>query len=104
MNIKKLPGILFMFLLLNLSFASYAAPLTSDPEPATLTKESAAQLMVRLHEIKALAKTDLSASQKTELRKEVKDIRKQLKSSSNGVYLSIGAIVIILLILILLLR
>lgn len=57
----------------------------------------------RLEEIKAMDKSDLSRSEKKELRKEVKEIKAELKSTGNGVYLSVGAIIIIILLLILLL-
>lgn len=60
-------------------------------------------LLNRLEEIKAMDKSDLSRSEKKELRKEVKAIKATLKSSGNGVYLSVGAIIIIVLLLILLL-
>lgn len=104
MSIKKLRLLLMAFLLMGSSFISYAGPGPSDGTPDENSKATAQRLMVRLHEIKELAKTDLSPDQKTDLRNEVKSIRKQLKSNSKGIYLSVGAIIIILLILILLLR
>jgi hypothetical protein len=48
-------------------------------------------------------KSELSSVEKKELRKEVRTIKKELKATGNGVYLSIGAILIIILLLILLL-
>ena len=70
------------------------------------TKEVPAEVKVmlnRLEDIKAMDKSDLNASEKKELRKEVRAIKAELKSSGNGVYLSVGAIIIIVLLLILLL-
>ena len=104
MNLKKLPGILLFALLIGCSISSFAVPFTTEGTPNGDAKPTAAQLMVRLHEIKDLAKTDLSPLEKNDLRNEVKTIRKQLKDSHKGIYLSVGAIIIILLILILLLR
>jgi hypothetical protein len=60
-------------------------------------------LLDRLEEIKKMDKSNLKSSEKKELRKEVKAIKKNLKASGNGVYLSVGAIIIIVLLLILLL-
>jgi hypothetical protein len=60
-------------------------------------------LLNRLDEIKAMDKSELSSTEKKELRKEVRTIKSELKSSGNGLYLSVGAIIIIILLLILLL-
>ncbi|WPR70466.1 hypothetical protein SLW70_10980 [Flavobacterium sp. NG2] len=57
----------------------------------------------RLEDIKKIDKSTLSSAEKKELRKEVKTIKAELRSTNNGLYLSFGAIVIILLLLILLL-
>jgi hypothetical protein len=60
-------------------------------------------MLNRLDEIKEMDKSSLSTSEKKELRKEVKTIKKNLRSTGNGIYLSVSAIIIILLVLILLL-
>jgi VIT1/CCC1 family predicted Fe2+/Mn2+ transporter len=60
------------------------------------------QLVNRLAEIKAMDASALSRKEKRELRKEVKSIEKQL-NSSGGVYLSVGAIILIVILLIILL-
>jgi hypothetical protein len=72
---------------------------------ATKTVESAeAQvLLTRLDEIKAMDMTTLNATERKELRKEVRSIKSQLSDMGHGVYLSAGAIIIIILLLILLL-
>ena len=74
---------------------------TASANSAEATKANA--LLNRLNEIKALSKTKLNSSEKTQLRKEVRSIRSQLKSMHAGIYLSVGAIIIIILLLILLL-
>ena len=48
-------------------------------------------------------KSNLSSAEKKELRTEVKTIKKNFTKSGQGVYLSVGTIIIILLLLILLL-
>jgi peptidoglycan hydrolase CwlO-like protein len=60
-------------------------------------------LLSRLEEIKAVDKTELTSSEKKDLRKEVRSIKQELKTMNGGVYLSVGAIIIIVLLLILLL-
>ncbi len=71
--------------------------------PASAAEGRAIQLEHRLAEIKALDKESLSRSEKKQLRKEVREIKKELAAISGGVYLSIGAIILIALLLILLL-
>ena len=63
----------------------------------------AAQLQSRLEAINAIDKHSLSHKEKKELRREVREIKKELAAISGGVYLSVGAIILIALLLILLL-
>ena len=56
-----------------------------------------------LEDIKGMDKSTLTKVDKKELRKEVKDIKKEMKVIKGGVYLSVGAIIIVILLLILLL-
>ena len=66
-------------------------------------KEQLQRLENRLEEIKAIDKTKLSKEEKKALRGEVKQIKKEMKVVSGGVYISIGAAILIALLLILLL-
>lgn len=88
-------------------FLALASPSMADTDPklaATETAEArAAQLQNRLEQIKGLDKRELSPLEKKALRREVREIKKELAAISGGVYLSIGAILLILLLLILLL-
>jgi len=59
-------------------------------------------LTTRLYEIKAIDKSKLNSSEKKQLRKEVRSIKKELKELNGGVYLSVGAVIIIVLLLIIL--
>jgi hypothetical protein len=68
-----------------------------------MDKKLSDSLLTRLGEIKEMRKSDLSNSQKKELRNEVHLIKKELIKSSGGVFLSVGAILVIVLVLILLL-
>jgi hypothetical protein len=86
------------------------AGLAYDPEvsntvtgkPKEISARSA-QLLQRLEEIKAMDKELLSREEKKALRQEVKKIRKEMRAAKDGIYLSFGAIIIILLLLILIL-
>lgn len=60
-------------------------------------------LYVRLYEIKGMDKVELGAPEKKELRDEVRNIKHQLSSIGGGVYISAGALIVILILLIILL-
>jgi hypothetical protein len=95
-------------MLLFISFQLNAQIATVTIETANSSAESKAAteanvLLARLNEIKEMDKSNLTSSDKKELRKEVKSLRSNLKEKSSGVYLSVGAIIIIILLLILLL-
>jgi hypothetical protein len=97
-----------MIICLSLTFQ----PLTSNAETITASpssvvsklaeSEKAKSLLVRLDEINAMDKSDLKSSEKRSLRREVRSIEKQLKETSGGVYISVGALIIIVLLLIIL--
>ncbi|MBW6479084.1 MAG: hypothetical protein K0B37_06605 [Bacteroidales bacterium] len=59
-------------------------------------------LMDRLNEINEMDKSAMSSSEKNELRKEVRAIQKEQRPTG-GVYISVGAAILIVLLLILLL-
>ncbi|MCF8451512.1 MAG: hypothetical protein K9G49_16690 [Taibaiella sp.] len=80
---------------------SFAAPATSIS--ATTESAAASTLVSRLHEIKAMEISSMSTTQKKGLRKEVRSIQKQLSDIGGGVYISAGAVILILILLIILL-
>jgi hypothetical protein len=75
------------------------------PANSQENKERAQLLVSRLFEIEKMDKSEMDASSKRIIRKEVKSIDKELKQlrSSGGIYISAGAIIIILILLIILL-
>lgn len=92
---------LFVFLLM---FA--ASPAMASSSPGTVNDATEARvtaLQNRLEEIRSLDRKELSHSERKALRREVREIKKELAAVSGGVYLSIGAIILIALLLILLL-
>ena len=105
MRAKNLLRIASFVLLMAFTLPASSAmivPATTNGSPNT-ENPRAQQLVQRLEEINALDKSGMSRLEKKGLRKEVKEIKKEMKVISGGVYLSIGAIIIIILLLILLL-
>lgn len=97
MKFKTLVATLFLALFTISSIPGIAA----NPGDEVPKEVRAKQIESRLIEIKKMDKSNLTAAQKKELRKEVKSLKKEAKS--RGIYLSVGAIIIIILLLILLL-
>jgi hypothetical protein len=60
-------------------------------------------LEIRIQEIRDMDKSEMTAEERQELRKELKDIREEARQPGGGVYISVGALIVVL-ILILLLR
>jgi hypothetical protein len=96
---------LFLISTVGINLSAFAAK--SDPvkktEISVKDEERAKVLNERLTEINEMDKSALSPVERRELRKEVKAIKEELAQLSGGVYLSIGAIIVVLLLLILLL-
>ncbi|QBA65218.1 hypothetical protein [Muriicola soli] len=92
---------LLLFLSLSVSTPVLAAKKERTPEPTEIPAEVRIMLD-RLEEIKAMDKSDLKRAEKKALRKEVRAIKTQLRTTGNGIYISAGALIIILLLIILL--
>ena len=91
MNLKKIIPVLLMTMCVSLVMPAFAA--NENPAPVTERTSGEAhaqQLMNRLVEIRDMDKSNLTLSERKALRKD-------------GVYLSVGAIIIIALLLIILL-
>lgn len=82
------------------------SPSTAKTEELT-ESEIEAKLSVmraRVAEIKAMDKSELTKSERRALRKELREMNQQARQwGSGGVYLSVGAIIVIVLVLILIL-
>jgi hypothetical protein len=102
---KKLPLYLLM-MVLSLSMFPNTMIASEKKSVAIENKEMPLEVKVmvnRLEEIKAMDKSEMKSSEKKELRKEVRTIKRNLRSSHGGVYLSLGAVIIIVLLLVILL-
>ena len=104
--IMKKISIYFMLLLLSVNiiptsaYAEVSHTNSLKKNPKEIPAE-AKILINRLKEIQKMDKSELSRVEKKELRNEVKTIKTTLRTSYNGVYISVGAILIIILILLL---
>lgn len=76
--------------------------MNSTQAAATAGAIQANTLTLRLNEIKEMDKSNLTFSEKRKLRREVRQIRATLEGSNGGIYISVGAIIIIVLLLIIL--
>jgi hypothetical protein len=76
----------------------------SDPSSLPAPESAEAKtLELRLNEIKAMDKSNMKSAEKKNMRKEVKAINHRLHSIGGGVYLSVGAVILIVVLLIILL-
>ncbi len=80
-----------------------AEAVTVQPSAKMTESAEANALIARLYEIKAMDKSKLTPSEKSVLRKEVRQSKAKLNHLGGGIYLSVGAVIIILLLLIILL-
>ena len=104
-NITKVAAFAF---LLSITLPAFSSNITGDPvrttKPAKVVDQvKVEQIVKRLDEIKAMDKSSLSSSEKKGLRKELRGLKKDMATAKGGVYLSIGAIIIVILLLILIL-
>lgn len=104
---KSLLCITAAFLLF--SFVPAQLKASTNPVPTWVTMTTVVEptksetLIARQNEIKAIDKTTLNASERKDLRKESRSIKRELKQLNGGVYLSAGAIILIVILLIVLL-
>ena len=94
---------------LSLTFVPLQSNAKSNVEPSSkIVSTPAAQaeadaLVLRLNEIKNMDKTNMPSPEKRKLRKEVRTIDHRLKELGGYIYISVGAAIIIVLLLIILL-
>ena len=76
---------------------------TSTTTSTSADAKEADALVTRLEVIKSMDKADLSFSEKRTLRKEVRTIKERLADIGGGVYISVGALILIIVLLLILL-
>ena len=96
--------IIFCLLTASLLMTFIPNELKAVPGPVktqSSSQSAEAQVLInRLEEIKSMDKSTLSSSDKKVLRKEVRSIDNRLRELGGGVYLSVGAVILILVLLI----
>lgn len=102
MKITKAFKAIIVMLMLAISSPAVMAATDKTPTEIAAEKEQVQRLQNRLEEIKAIDKSSLTKDQKKALRGEVKQIKKDMKAISGGIYLSVGAVILIVLLIILL--
>jgi hypothetical protein len=105
LNRHKMKKTKLYLMIMLLSLGAFTTVIASEKNPTTTAKEIPAEIQVmlnRLEEIKGIDKSELDRSEKKALRKEVRAINSEIRSSGNGIYISAGAVIIILLLIILL--
>jgi Skp family chaperone for outer membrane proteins len=98
---KKL-AICILAMILSFTFNPSTASAAPDPIKIESPKEAAQakQLISRLEEIKLMDVSKMSHDEKKAIRKEVKAIKAKLHDIGGGVYISAGALILILVLLI----
>lgn len=92
--------------MLCLSLIAPAAEAKDTKSKPEMTASQIARIEViqqRVEEIRDLDKSELNREERKKLRSELQQLKREVKTMSGGVYLSVGAIIIILLVLILIL-
>lgn len=105
-RMKRLIYSLVLVFTLAISANTVSAAGKVDKIKTEMTAEQQIQLKQitnRVQEIKSMDKSNLSKSERKELRQELRGLKKQANALGGGVYLSVGAIIIIILLLILIL-
>ena len=102
-------ALVLLLTMIGSSVPAFAATNTEPPKEkkAELTEEQKARietLTKRVEAIKAMNRSKMSRVERAELRKELRDINKEAKAiRGQGIYISLGALLVIVLLLILLL-
>ena len=92
-----------MFLFTATAPVAMAKEFKKDKKELSVEEEARmAEIELRVAEIKAMDLSELSNEERKEVRNELREMKKEAKALEGGVYISVGALIIILLLLILL--
>ncbi len=96
-------------MLLMVALGAFTTVNAADKKPATAPSELPAEIpaeikvmLDRLDEIKAMDKSDLDRFERRALRKEVRSMKSQIRTSGNGIYITTGALIVIVLLILIL--
>lgn len=102
-------GILMIFTLSStIAFAGNTALKSASENPAAVVKtenklstDDVARLTKRVEEIRSMDKSELTVTEKRELRKEVRGIKENVRKNGEVIYISGGTLLLIILIIVL---
>jgi len=108
MNVKNIVRVAAFAAVMAIALPAKSNNIATDstqPASAADMKEIRGQQMLqRLEEIRSMDKSTLTRAERKDLRKEVREMKKEAhRDQIKGIYLSIGALIIIILLLILIL-
>jgi molybdenum cofactor biosynthesis enzyme MoaA len=100
-------SILFAFIMIFMLSASTFAAGKKNPENLTKTEnklsaEEMSRLTRRVEEIRDMDKTNMTAGEKSELRTELKGIKKNVRRDGGAIYIGTGTLILIIILVILL--
>ncbi len=81
----------------------FASVLVTDSSARTAGEPVTEQLTKRLDVLQSVDRSQLNRTEKRNLRKERKEISKEMRAASGGVYISVGVLLIVIILLIILL-
>ena len=93
---------LTLFILIWVSFIGLKANTPTIKENKNYANQEVNSIRDRIHEIQLMDKSHLGVGEKRILKKEIQEIRQRLKVLEPGIYLSVGALIVILLLLLIL--
>lgn len=93
----------FFALLLSVLVAGSSVNATAAEKHAVTTEARALAIKERVTEIKAMDFSKLSATERKDLRHELKDMKQELRQHPTGIYISGAGLILIIILLILLL-
>jgi len=106
---KKI-NLLALLMFISLSVSPVFAANTASKSAATttemdskLTQEEVTALTARVEEIREMDKSEMTATEKSELKSELKDIKETMKSSDPYIYIGGSTLLILIIVLIILL-
>jgi hypothetical protein len=102
-NLMKKIALSLFAIVLSLTFVPQELKASTDLNSVNAPGDSVIQkqiLLDRLSEIQSTDKSDLSFNEKRNLRKEEREIKTTLNRDYGGVYISVGAFIVIILLLI----
>lgn len=99
-----------MILSLGVSSAFAAEPDKKNKDNTTpsdtenkLTEEEISRMTARVEEIRVMDKSELTASEKKALKKELKEMKEMVKADGGYIYIGAGTLLVVILLVILLL-